>query len=155
NPGERIRFAAVSRPRDDGPHAADLRAVIDGMSPALPPPAMRGLEPLLQVTVARGASDLHVSAGSPPRIRLHGDLVALEHPPLARAEARALCYGVLAEAQRRRFEAERELDFAVTIAGLGRFRGNLYVTRGTVGGAFRVIPQTVPTLARLGLPPVV
>jgi twitching motility protein PilT len=116
---------------------------------------MRGLEPLLQLTVSRGASDLHISVGSPPRIRLHGELVALEHPPLERAEARALCCGVLSEAQRRRFEAERELDFAVAIAGLGRFRGNLYVTRGTVGGAFRVIPQTIPTLERLGLPPVV
>jgi twitching motility protein PilT len=121
----------------------------------LPGPVMRGIEPLLQETVSRGASDLHVSMGSPPMIRLHGELVALEHPPLGRAETRTLCYGVLADAQRRRFEAERELDFAVAIPGLGRFRGNLHLTRGTIGGAFRVIPQSIPDLAGLGLPPVV
>ncbi len=116
---------------------------------------MRGIEPLLRETVERGASDLHVSTGNPPMVRLHGELVALEHPPLERAEARALCYGVLVEAQRRRFEVERELDFAVAIPDLGRFRGNLHLTRGTVGGAFRVIPQAIPGLERLGLPPVV
>jgi twitching motility protein PilT len=116
---------------------------------------MRGIEPLLHATIAREASDLHLSAGRPPLLRLHGELVALDHPPLARAETRALCYGVLAEAQRRRFEADRELDFAVMIPGLGRFRGNLYMARGTVGGAFRVIPMEPPTLDRLGLPQVV
>jgi twitching motility protein PilT len=112
---------------------------------------MRGLEPLLQETVSRGASDLHVSTGSPPLIRLHGDLVALDHPPLCRGDARAMCYGVLSETQRRLFET----DFAVTIAGLGRFRGNLYLARGAVGGAFRVIPRSIPRLDTLGLPPVV
>jgi twitching motility protein PilT len=116
---------------------------------------MRGIEPLLQETVTRDASDLHLSAGSAPMIRLHGELVALEHPPLARADVRALCHGVLTEAQRRRFEADRELDFAVMVAGLGRFRGNLYLARGSVGGAFRVIPAELPALSRLGLPPVV
>jgi twitching motility protein PilT len=116
---------------------------------------MRGIEPLLQLTVARGASDLHVSAGSPPRIRLDGELVALELPPLEHGETRALCYGMLTDVQRRRFEAERELDFAVAIAGLGRFRGNLSLALGAVAGAFRVVPQEIPSLAALGLPPVV
>src|SRR4029453_19394989 len=116
---------------------------------------MRGIEPLLQETVSRGASDLHISTGSRPLIRLHGELVALESPPLGRAETRARCLGVLADAQRRRFEAARELDFAVALPGLGRFRGNLYVARGAIGGAFRAIPQTVPALETLGLPPAV
>ncbi len=116
---------------------------------------MRGLEPLLRETVSRGASDLHISTGGPPMIRLHGELVSLDAPPLERAEARALCYGVLADAQRRRFEAERELDVAIAISGLGRFRGNLYITRGAIGGAFRVIPSTIPPLETLGLPPAV
>src|SRR5262249_50097582 len=83
----------------------------------------------------------------------HGELLALAHPPLSRAEARALCYGVLTEDQRRRFEHERELDFAVAVPGLGRFRGNLYLTRGTVGGAFRVIPADLPVLDSLARPP--
>ncbi len=116
---------------------------------------MRGIEPLLQETVDRGASDLHVCTGSPPLVRLHGELVALDHPPLARVDARALCYSLLGEAQRRRFEAERGLDFAVAVPGLGRFRGNVYLTRGTMGGAFRVIPPAPPALEQLGLPPVV
>jgi twitching motility protein PilT len=116
---------------------------------------MHSIDPLLHETVARGASDLHVAADSPPFLRIHGELVALEHPPLARADARAVCYGVLTEAQRRRFESDRELDFAVTVPGLGRFRGNLYLTRGSVGGAFRVIPPSLPSLDLLGLPPVV
>src|SRR4029453_15801232 len=116
---------------------------------------MRGIEPLLQETVSRGASDLHISTGTRPLIRLHGELVALESPALGRAETRPLCFGVLSDAQRRRFEAARELDFAVALPGLGRFRGNLYVTRGAIGGAFRAIPQTVPALETLGLPPVV
>jgi len=116
---------------------------------------MRGIEPLLQEAVSRGASDLHISTGSRPLIRLHGELLALESPPLGRAEARALCYGVLSDAQRRRFESARELDFAVALPGLGRFRGNLYVSRGAIGGAFRAIPHTVPALETLGLPPAV
>jgi twitching motility protein PilT len=116
---------------------------------------MRTIDPLLHETVARGASDLHVTADSPPFLRVHGELLTLEHPPLSRAEARALCYGVLSEDQRRRFESDRELDFAVAVAGLGRFRGSLYFTRGTIGGAFRVIPADLPALDSLGLPPVV
>src|SRR5262249_21438389 len=118
-------------------------------------PPMRTIDPLLHETVARGASDLHVTADSPPFLRIHGELLALEHPPLSRAEARALCYGVLTEERRRRFEHERELDFAVAVPGLGRFRGNLYFSRGTVGGAFRVIPADLPVLDSLGLPPMV
>jgi twitching motility protein PilT len=116
---------------------------------------MRTIDPLLHETVVRSASDLHVTAESPPILRIHGELVALEHPPLARAEARALCYGVLTEAQRRRFESERELDLAIAVPGLGRFRGNLYLTRGSVAGAFRAIPATPPALELLGLPAVV
>jgi twitching motility protein PilT len=110
---------------------------------------------LLAETVSRGASDLHVCAERPPLIRLHGALIALDHPPLTRAAAQALCCGLLDGAQRRRFEADRELDLAVAVPGLGRFRGNLYVARGGVAGAFRVILAAPPSLDRLGLPPVV
>src|SRR5262249_57330503 len=121
--------------------------------PLLHRPPMRTIDPLLHETVARGASDLHVTADSPPFLRIHGELLALAHPPPSRAEARALCYGALTEDQRRRFEHERELDFAMAVPGLGRFRGNLYFTRGTVGGAFRVIPADLPVLDSLRLPP--
>ncbi len=116
---------------------------------------MQPIEPMLAQAVARGASDLHVCAERPPLIRVQGALVALEHPPLTRAAAQALCCGLLDGAQRRRFETDRELDLAVTVPGVGRFRANLYVTRGGVAGAFRMIPAAPPPLDRLGLPPVV
>src|SRR5262249_46558550 len=116
-----------------------LRAAITAGTFAASTTAMRTIDPLLHETVARSASDLHITADSPPILRIHGELVPLDHPPLARAEARTLCYGVLTEAQRRRFESERELDFAIGLPGLGRFRGNLYLTRGSVAGAFRAI----------------
>jgi twitching motility protein PilT len=116
---------------------------------------MNSIEPLLRDTVERGASDLHLCAERPPIIRVHGDLVALDHPPMAPADVRTLCCGMLGEAQRRRFDLEHDLDFAVSIPALGRFRGNLHRARGAVAGTFRVVPRDPPVLDRLGLPPVV
>jgi len=116
---------------------------------------MHAIEPLLGKTVERGASDLHLCAGRPPLVRLHGDLTPLDHPVLAVADVRGLCCGMLGEAQRRRFDRDHELDFAIAIPGLGRFRGNLHLTRGAVAGAFRVVPREPPVLDRLGLPAVV
>ena len=116
---------------------------------------MHAIEPLLRQTVERDASDLHLCVGRPPLIRLHGDLIALDHPSLASADVQTLCCGMLGHTQRRRFDAEHELDFALTIPAVGRFRGNLHLARGTVAGAFRVVPREPPVLDRLGLPPVV
>jgi twitching motility protein PilT len=105
--------------------------------------------------VERGATDLHVSAESPPLMRIDGELVALPFPPLSANETKNLCYSLLTDSQRHRFEEDSELDFSFGIRGLSRFRGNLFLQKGTVSGAFRLIPYEVRGLAELGLPPVV
>ena len=113
------------------------------------------IQSFLELVVQRGATDLHVSAESPPLMRIDGELVALPFPPLSANETKNLCYSLLTDSQRHRFEEESELDFSFGIRGLSRFRGNLFVQKGAVGGAFRLIPYEVRSLADLGLPPVV
>src|ERR1700687_349726 len=108
----------------------------------------------LELVVQRGATDLHISADSAPLMRVDGQLTALPVPPLSANETKNLCYSLLTDSQRHRFEEESELDFSFGIRGLSRFRGNLFVQKGTVGGAFRLIPYEVKGLAELGLPPV-
>ena len=102
-----------------------------------------------------GATDLHISSESPPLMRVDGQLTPLPVPPLSANETKNLCYSLLTDSQRHRFEEENELDFSFGIRGLSRFRGNLFVQKGAVGGAFRLIPYEVRGLAELGLPPVV
>ncbi len=99
-------------------------------------------------------SDLHLKAGSPPLIRIHGDLLQLDLDPLSEEEVRWLCMSPISDLQRRRFDEEYELDFAYEIKGVARFRGNLYVQRGCTGGAFRVIPYEIQTMEALNLPKV-
>jgi twitching motility protein PilT len=88
-------------------------------------------------------------------MRIDGQLTPLPVPPLSANEAKNLCYSLLTDGQRHRFEEENELDFSFGIRGLSRFRGNLFLQKGAVGGAFRLIPYEVRGLADLGLPPVV
>lgn len=107
---------------------------------------------LLKSLIDQMGSDLHISSHSPPRMRIHGDLLPLELPPLSEQNSLELCYSVLSEEQRKKFEQHWELDFAFNIKGLSRFRGNLFKQRGSVGGAFRVIPSQVPPIETLGLP---
>jgi twitching motility protein PilT len=109
----------------------------------------------LEEVVKRGATDLHISADSPPLIRMDGQLSALPFPALTANESKNLCYSLLTDSQRHRFEEESELDFSFGIRGVSRFRGNLFLQKGNVGGAFRTIPHEVRSLADLGLPPVV
>lgn len=112
------------------------------------------IQRFLELVVERSATDLHVAADSPPLIRIHGKLVALPFPPLTANETKNLCYSLLTDSQRHRFEEESELDFSFGIRGLSRFRGNMFIQKGAVGGAFRLIPYEVRGLAELGLPPV-
>jgi twitching motility protein PilT len=114
---------------------------------------MPSIEAFLREMIERGASDLHLTMASPPMIRLHGELVALAHPPLSPTDTKNLCYSLLTEAQKKKFEEESELDFSFGIKGVSRFRGNLYQQKGAVGGAFRMIPHETPKLQALGLPP--
>jgi len=116
---------------------------------------MPSIEAFLREMIERGASDLHLTTNSPPMIRLHGELTALAHPPLSATDTKNLTYSLLTEAQKKKFEEESELDFSFGIKSVSRFRGNLYLQKGAVGGAFRMIPHQTPQLATLGLPPAV
>ncbi|MBI1369716.1 MAG: PilT/PilU family type 4a pilus ATPase [Planctomycetes bacterium] len=101
-----------------------------------------------------GASDLLITAGSPPIIRVDGDLHPVLNKPLAPEQTRALIWSLLSETQQEHFERQRELDFSLAVSGHLRFRANVYYQKGTVAGAFRLIPRSVPNLTQLGLPPV-
>jgi twitching motility protein PilT len=115
---------------------------------------MATLPELLRTTVERGASDLHVATETPPQLRVHGELVRLELPPLTPAETKQLVYSVLTDSQKKRFEESNELDFSFGIKGLARFRCNVFMQRGAVGAVYRLIPEKVPEFADLGLPAV-
>src|SRR5690606_15636318 len=110
---------------------------------------------LLKVMIDRGASDLHITTGSPPQLRIDGSLVPLKTAPLDPVETKQLCYGVLTEDQTVHFQKHNELDTSLGVCGLSWFRANLFVQRGAVAGAFRAIPFKVLSFAELGLPPVV
>ena len=109
---------------------------------------------LLKVMIDRGGSDLHITTGTPPQIRIDGGLVPLRTPPLNPTETKALCYEVLSDEQKIRFERENELDFSFNVKGLSRFRGNVFSQRGAVGAAFRAIPFKIRTLEELKTPEV-
>ena len=112
------------------------------------------LDDLLRKLAAMGASDLYLKADGPPLARLHGDLIPLGDDPLPAEQVRAMCLDGLTIDQKARFEQERELDFALSVPDVGRFRGNVYFQRSYVGGVFRAIPLQVRPLEDLRLPPV-
>ena len=112
-------------------------------------------EVLLEV-ISRRASDLHVTAGAPPMVRLRGRLTPLEgYPALTPTDTREIIYSILSNAQRQRLENNWQIDFAYSIPGQARFRVNAYFQRSAVGAAFRLIPFEVAPLESLGLPPAV
>jgi twitching motility protein PilT len=112
------------------------------------------LSDLLKRMVDMGGSDLHITTDSPPRIRLHGELKALDDvPALNPAETKRLAYSILTDSQKHRFEEDFELDFSFGIKGMARFRGNLFNQRGAVAGAFRMIPFEIMSFEQLRLPP--
>jgi twitching motility protein PilT len=110
---------------------------------------------LLEV-IDRRASDLHITAGAPPMVRVRGRLTALEgYPELSPVETREIVYSILSNSQRQKFENNWQLDFAYQIPQTARFRVNAYFQRSAVAAAFRLIPFEVVPLETLGLPPVV
>ncbi len=102
--------------------------------------------------IEKGASDLHVTTGSPPQLRIDGSLVPLKMDHLGPADTKRLCYSILTEEQKIRFEKENELDLSFGVKNLARFRANLFVQRGATAGAFRAIPFKILSLEELGLP---
>ena len=113
---------------------------------------MVGIEELLQIMVQRGGSDLHITAGSPPKVRVDGSLVSTEHETLAPDVTKKIVYSVLTSEQIAKFERDLELDLSFGIDGLGRFRTNVFMQRGAVGGVFRIIPYAIQDFDELGLP---
>jgi twitching motility protein PilT len=117
------------------------------------PQAPHSMDQLLEQTVAQGASDLHVTVGTPPAVRIRGHVHRMEEfTPLTSEETRQLLYQVMNTEQQKRFEINRQLDFSHSIPGLARFRVNVYMQRETVGAAFRQIPDELKTLEELALP---
>jgi twitching motility protein PilT len=100
------------------------------------------------------ASDLHLTAGTPPMVRERGKLHALDYPMLTPQDTREIVYSILSDDQRKRLENEWQVDLSYSITGKARFRVNAYFQRSAIGAAFRLIPSTMPELAELGVPPV-
>jgi len=113
------------------------------------------LQQLLKVAIDKGASDMHVTTGAPPLLRIDGAVLPLGLPPLTSIETKQLCYSVLTEEQKIIFEKNNELDFSFGVKNLSRFRANIFVQRGAVAGAFRSIPFKIRTFEELGLPPII
>ncbi|MCA9673436.1 MAG: type IV pilus twitching motility protein PilT [Myxococcales bacterium] len=113
------------------------------------------LHQLLKVMLDKGASDLHVTTGSPPQLRIDGDLVPLRTEAMTPVDTKQLCYSILTDAQKLRFEEDQELDLSFGVKNLARFRANIFMQRGAVAGAFRLVPFNLIPLEDLGLPPVV
>ncbi len=111
---------------------------------------------LLEIVLERGASDLHLTVGTPPTIRLHGDLIRLEdYPVLTPRGLQGMIYAILPQKMRERLEQDLELDMSYALPGRARFRVNVYFQRDSIGAAFRLIPYEIKGIEELGLPPVV
>ncbi|HSO00704.1 MAG TPA: type IV pilus twitching motility protein PilT [Candidatus Nanopelagicales bacterium] len=134
----------------------DPNMTTSGMTQQPPPDGLRyTLQQLLRAMVDKGASDMHITSGTPPLLRIDGAIVPLKLPPLTPPETKQLCYSVLNEEQKAIFEQKNELDLSFGMKGLARFRANLFVQRGAVAGAFRQIPFKILSFEELGLPQVV
>ena len=99
------------------------------------------------------ASDVHLTPGFPPAVRVRGRIVPMDdYPPLSPQETREIVYSILNDSQRKRFENQQQLDFAYAIPGVARFRVNCFFQRGAISAAFRHIPTEIHSLESLGLP---
>jgi twitching motility protein PilT len=113
------------------------------------------LPDLLKQAVELSGSDLHLSIGSPPQVRVHGELRKLQYPDLSPTDTKSLAYAVLTDAQKKRFEETMELDFSFGIRGVARFRCNMFNQRGAVAAVYRQIPERIRAFDELGLPAVI
>ena len=144
------RLYAPKQPAEpDGASVASMRSAVPTGDAA----ASSSLDALLAEVTAKGASDLHLSVGKPPGVRIDGHIWPLEHEPMLTAErTRALVDGALNDEQRAQFAEALELDGSYTAPGVGRFRLNAFVQRGNVGAVLRAIPLVIPEFHTLGLP---
>src|SRR5688572_9232501 len=116
---------------------------------------MASLPELLNKVVELNGSDLHITTGTPPQIRVHGHLERVDGPELSPSDTKQLTYSVLTDAQKKRFEEALELDFSFGIKGLARFRCNMFNQRGAVGAVYRLIPEKIRGFQELALPAVI
>ena len=116
---------------------------------------MANMHQFLKAMIEKGASDLHITTGTAPQLRIDGKLHPLKIPPLSAPETKQLCYSVLTDAQKHRFEETNELDLSFSVQRLSRFRANIFVQRGNIAGAFRAIPFKIKTFEELNLPKIV
>jgi twitching motility protein PilT len=110
------------------------------------------IDELLEIVVRNEASDLHVCDGLPPVLRIDGELKQARYEPFEEDTVQRCLYDILTDDQIQRFETEMELDCSYALREIARFRVNIYRDRGTVAGAFRLIPRKIPTIEELGLP---
>src|SRR5438876_1600153 len=117
------------------------------------PETFLSIDALLERMVARSASDLHVTVGTPPAMRVNGALERYQDvPDLSPEDTHQMLYRILSTEQQKVLEINRQIDFAHSIPGLARFRVNVFFQRGTLGAAFRLIPADIKTLEELGIP---
>lgn len=113
---------------------------------------MAKLDELLRLMTKENASDLHVTSGAPPYLRIHGEMVKLNYRDLTAEETQALIFEILSEKQKRNFIEQWELDCSYHVQGLGRFRCNVFMQRKGIAAVFRIIPEKIKTVQELGLP---
>jgi len=113
------------------------------------------LQDLLTLLIEQNASDLHLTSGSPPQLRIDGSLRPVNMPPLSPTDTKRLAYSILTERQKKSFEENNELDLSFGVKNLSRFRANIFMQRGAVAAAIRVIPYKILDFKTLGLPEVV
>jgi twitching motility protein PilT len=116
---------------------------------------MVDINTLLQLTQDKKASDLHISIGNPPILRVNGELIKSDFSPMTQDAAKALIYNMLNDEQKAIFERDKELDFSFALPNMDRFRINVHLQKGNVEAAFRRVPMRIPTIDQLGLPDVV
>jgi twitching motility protein PilT len=112
------------------------------------------IQQLFKLMIESNASDLHITVGSPPAIRVSGEIVKVKIPPLSASDTKRIIYQILTEEQKNTFEKNMELDFSFGIKGLARFRANVFYSHGATAGVFRTIPTIIPDFKALNLPDV-
>jgi len=140
----------MADPTGGAPRPATAAPVAGAPAPAAP----YNYKAILQAMVQQNASDLHMKVGRPPTLRIDGELKALEQPPMKPEDLRSIGEQILPPKQRREFETDKEADFAIGVAGVGRFRVNMYQQRGSIAYAFRAIAFQALNIQELNLPPV-
>src|SRR6476659_3041784 len=146
----------ASRSSGSIPMASSVPPAAPAAPSAAPSPTAPGqmfnFKAVLQQLIQRNASDLHLKVGRPPTLRLHGDLVPLDHPALRPEDLKGLAEQLMTPRQVKEFTENKECDFAIGVPGIGRFRCNVYQQRGSLCFAMRAIPYQARTIKELNLP---